>query len=144
MNENERRALEDESRILVIGSLEPSIMSDLDRIAKAQEVIHDQCQAAGTPDEINAAWKAAEPILDALADARSGILTIAERRITAAIAAYRLGCLDAMMHPDVQKVMNTPGVFREAFDNERDFRGNQLYENGVDWEIYLKDVRLGK
>src|SRR5262245_52419712 len=116
MNDKEmkHRQLEDDSRQLIL-SLEPSVMSDLERIATATDYIRGHCQEAGDEVAVNAAWKDMEPILDALADARSGILTIAERRITAAIAAYRLGCLDAITHPDVQAHMKTPGVFREAF-----------------------------
>lgn len=46
--------------------------------------------------------------------------------IAAAKAAYRIGLIDAMLHPD--NIQQLPGIFRESLKGERAHRLKELQE----------------
>lgn len=62
-----------------------------------------------------------------------------ERR-TAARAAYRLGMLDALLHPETG--LELPGILRRSLKGEREYRIAELNEIGVKVDD-LKDLALG-
>lgn len=59
----------------------------------------------------------------------------------AARAAYRIGMLDAMLHPDVLDGVDVPGIFKEQMRNEREYRLRELAAEGVTADD-LADMRL--
>lgn len=60
--------------------------------------------------------------------------------IAAAKAAYRIGLIDAMLHPESQ--INLPGIFRQQLQGERAHRLKELQEAGA--EGALKGWELGE
>jgi hypothetical protein len=48
-----------------------------------------------------------------------------------AYAAYRIGIIDAMLHPEVQESLKMPGIFQEQLKGERRYRVQQLSERDV-------------
>lgn len=59
----------------------------------------------------------------------------------AARAAYRIGLLDVMLHPDVMKKFNPPGILIRNMEGEREARLGELQSVGVEYKA-LEDLTL--
>lgn len=62
---------------------------------------------------------------------------------TAARAAYRLGLLDALLHPDVVGRVELPGIFVRSMTGERQYRMDELKSVGIDLDTF-SDLNLGE
>ena len=62
----------------------------------------------------------------------------------AARAAYRLGLIECMLHPDTQAAMDLPGIFVESIKGEREHRLAELADAGIDPDDALADIRLAE
>ena len=57
-------------------------------------------------------------------------------------AAYRLGLVEATLKCVESGELEMPGIYREVLRGEREFRLQELDEQGVSTDAVLKDMRL--
>lgn len=70
-------------------------------------------------------------------------MPIYNREEVAARAAYRIGLLEAMLHPDTIEALKPPGIIEAQFRGELAFRKLELEEAGVKYEV-IEDMSLGR